>query len=211
MLDRLKRQWILHIKDNIPVYLLVLFIFITGIMAGTFTVISLPSSQKVGVSSFLREFFNSQQSLTINKWTIFRESLWQHFLGFFLIWLFGLISWGPPFVLGIIGIRGFSFGFTVGFMIEHYRIKGALFTLICILPQGIIYVPCYLVMGVIGINYSIHRFRKGGQGYRHDPYINEIGVYTRKSLSFLFLTLLGVLIETFIAPIFFPMFAWVFG
>ena len=52
----LKRQWVLHIKDNPVAYLLIIFVFITGIMTGTFTVISLSSQQKLNVSNFHRNF-----------------------------------------------------------------------------------------------------------------------------------------------------------
>src|SRR5690606_37260730 len=95
----LKRQWILHIKENPITYLLIVFIFTTGIMAGAFTVISLSSQQKLNVSIFLQEFFNSQQSLSINRWAIFKESLWKHFVTVFFIWFFGIFIWGSPFIL----------------------------------------------------------------------------------------------------------------
>ena len=48
--------------------------------------------------------FNSQQGVSINRWAIFRESLWQHFVTAFL----------------------FGFGLLYGVLlyINHYRDKG---------------------------------------------------------------------------------------
>lgn len=169
-------------------------------MTGTFTVISLSSQQKLNVSNFLQEFFNSQQGVSINRWAIFRESLWQHFVTAFFIWFFGLFIWGSPFILTTIGIRGFSFGFTIGFMIENYRIGGFLFSLVCILPQSIVYVPCYISMGIISMLFSL----KKDHGH------NKIGKYTAKIAIVFIVLLIGVLIETFASPFLFPLFIWIF-
>lgn len=210
MLEQLKRQWVLHVKQNTIAYLITLFVFITGIMAGAFTVLSLSSYQKVRVGNFLQEFFNSQQSYPINLWAIFSESLWQHFITAFFIWFFGLFIWGAPFILIILGIRGFSFGFTIGFMVENYRFGGFLFSLICILPQSIIYVPCYIGMGIIALLFSTMSFGKKGIQYRRGQGSNKISPYTVK-IAIAFLTLqIGVLLETFIAPFLFPLFLWIF-
>lgn len=210
MLDLLKRQLILHMKENTFIYLLMIFIFITGIMTGAFTVISLSTQQKVYTGNFLQEFFNSQLSIPINRWTIFRESLWQHFITTFLIWLFGLFIWGAPFILAIIGIRGFSFGFTIGFMVEYYRVGGFLFSLFCVLPQSIIYVPCYIGMGIMALLFSTMSFGKRGVYYTRQQRLNKIGQYTIKVVLAFLAILIGILIETFIAPLMFPLFTWIF-
>jgi len=198
--DILKRQWILHIKDNPITYLLVVFIFTTGIMAGAFTVISLSSQQKLNVGIFLQEFFNSQQSLSINRWAIFKESLWQHFVTVFFIWFFGIFVWGSPFILTIIGIRGFSFGFTIGFMVEYYRFGGFLFSLACILPQSLVYVPCYIGIGIISMLFSLKKNRRR----------EKVSQYTARIAIVFLILLIGVFIETFISPFLFPLFIWIF-
>ncbi|NLI59919.1 MAG: stage II sporulation protein M [Clostridiales bacterium] len=200
MLDVLKRQWVRHVKDNPITYLLIVFIFITGIMAGAFTVISLSSQQKIKVSNFLQEFFNSQQSFSINRWAILKESLWQHLITSLFIWFFGLFIWGIPFILLIVGIRGFSFGFTIGFMVEHYKFGGFLFSLICILPQSIIYVPCYIGMGIVAIHFSLNRIQRPKQ----------TGQYSTRIVIIFLILMLGVSIETFISPFLFPLFIWIF-
>jgi stage II sporulation protein M len=211
LFDELKRTWVLHVKKNSIAYLLTIFILITGIMAGAFTVISLPSQQKNYLSKFLQEFFHSQQNLPINHWAIFRHSLWQHFTTAFFIWIFGFFIWGSPFILALIGIRGFYFGFTIGFMVEHYKFGGVLFSLLCILPQSIIYVPCYIAMVIIALLYSTAGLGRGGFTYFRAQGRNNPGIYTTKLSLVFFILLIGVLIETFISPLLFPLFVWIFN
>lgn len=210
MLGQLKRQWLLHLKRNTLTYLLVVFVFITGIMAGAFTVISLPTQQRINVGNFLVQFFNSQQNLSVNRWSIFKESLWQHFITAILIWGFGIFPWGIPLVLAILGIRGFSFGFTIGFMVEHYRYGGVLFSLICILPQSIIYVPCYLAMGIVASLCSLINIGKKGMAYSPQERQKKIGLYTWKIAAIFAILLVGIIIETLISPLLFPLFIWIF-
>lgn len=210
MFDELKRTWILHVKKNSLAYLLTIFVLITGIMAGAFTVISLPSQQKNYLSNFLQEFYNSQQSISVNRWAIFREALWQHFITAFFIWIFGFFVWGGPFILAVIGIRGFYFGFTIGFMVEYYRFGGVLFSLFCVLPQSIIYVPCYIAMVIIALLFSVIGFGKGGVTYTREQRRSNSGIYITKMGLIFCVLLIGVAIETFIAPLLFPLFIWIF-
>jgi len=211
LFDELKRAWVLHVKNNSIAYLLTMFILITGIMAGAFTVISLPSQQKTYLNKFLQEFFSSQQNLPINHWAIFRQSLWQHFVTAFLIWVFGLFIWGAPLVLALIGIRGFYFGFTIGFMVEYYRFGGILFSFLCILPQSIIYVPCYIGMAIIALLFSTVGIGKGGIAYLKIKRHKNLGIYTTKQVLVFFFLLIGILIETFVSPLLFPLFIWIFN
>lgn len=179
-------------------------------MAGSFTVISLSSEQKVNVGNFIQAFFNSQESLSVDRGAIFKESLWQHFMSTFLIWIFGLFVWGLPFILVIMGIKGFFFGFTIGFMIQHYRFGGFLFSLICILPQSIIYVPCYIGMVIISLLFSLSNYGKNKGHYTRQQHNNRLGLYTRKMITGFTILLIGSLMETFIAPLLFPLFLWIF-
>lgn len=179
-------------------------------MAGSFTVISLSTEQKVDVGNFIQEFFNSQESLSVNRGAIFKESLWQHFVSIFVIWLFGLFVWGIPFILIIIGVKGFYFGFTIGFMVHHYRFGGFLFSLICIIPQSIIYVPCYIGMVIIALLFSLSGYGKNRIHYSKEQQKKRFALYTKKMLIGLIILLIGSLMETFIAPLLFPLFLWIF-
>src|SRR5699024_5166372 len=128
----------------------------------------------------------------------------------FFIWLFGLFMWGGPFILAIIGIRGFSFGFTIGFMVANYRFGGFLFSLTCIVPQSVIYVPSYIGMGITALLLSKESFGARGNYYMREQGRNRIGPYTIKIAIGLIAILAGVFIETFIAPLLFPLFVWIF-
>ncbi|NLJ41687.1 MAG: stage II sporulation protein M [Clostridiales bacterium] len=211
MLATLKRQWVVHIKAHTTIYLIILFVFISGIMAGAFTVLSLPPQQRLNTGNFLQEFFKSGQNLSINRWIIFKSALWQHLITILLVWFFSLFIWGSPFILVIIGIKGFSFGFTVGFMVEYYGFGGFLFSLLCILPQSLIYVPCYLGIGILSLLFSTLSLGGKNAYYSKHQRQNMIGSHTGKFLIAFLSLLVGIMIETFISPLFFPLFLWIFG
>lgn len=191
-------------------YLAVAFILVTGIMAGAFTVAQLSSSQKIYVGNYIHEFFNSQQSLSIDRGAIFRQVIWQHFWSIFLIWFLGMFFWSIPFILVIVGIRGFFLGFTVGFMVEHYRFGGFLFSLICILPQSFLYIPAYMIMGVYTTVFCIDNFKNRKTRYTGAQIKQKIGIHTTRILFFSLIILLGIIIETLVTPLFFPLFKWIF-
>lgn len=210
MLEYIRRDIVIHFRQNILIYLLVIFILITGIMAGAFTVVQLSSEQKLYVGNYIREFFNSQQSLPVDRGAIFRQGLWQHFWSVFFIWFFGMFFWGAPFILIIIGIRGFFLGFTVGFMVEHYTFGGFLFSLVCILPQSLIYLLAYLAMGIYTLVFCIDSFKNRKTRFTSSQIKQKIGIHTIRILLLFLVILLGITLETLITPLFFPLFTWIF-
>jgi len=180
-------------------------------MAGAFTVAQLSSEQKIYVGSYLKEFFDSQESLTIDRGVIFSQGLWNHFLAVFFIWFFGLFFWGMPFILIIIGIRGFFLGFTVGFMVGHYNFGGFLFSLICILPQSFLYLTAYTAMGIYSVIHCIDSFKNRKTRYSEIQIKQRIGMHTSRILFLSLFILLGIIIETLFTPLFFPLFTWIFS
>lgn len=179
-------------------------------MAGAFTVVQLSSEQKLYVGNYIHEFFNSQQALPIDRGAIFRQSLWQHFWSVFLIWFFGMFFWGLPFILITIGIRGFFLGFTVGFMVEHFNFGGFLFSLVCILPQSLLYLLAYLAMGIYTVVFCIDSFKIRKIRFTSAQIKQKMGIHTSRILLLFLVILLGIIVETFITPLFFPLFTWIF-
>lgn len=62
-----------------------------------------------------------------------------------LMWLLGLTVIGAPVVLGIVFLRGFVLGFTIGFMIDQLHFKGIILSLISVLPHNLLAVPAILL------------------------------------------------------------------
>lgn len=210
MLERIKSSIVFHVRQNLILYLIVFFAFLTGITSGAFTVSSMPTNQKDYLGGYIQHFFETITTYPINRFSIFQESVLKHIQTTFFIWLFGLFFICIPFALIVIGMQGFFTGFTIGFLVGHYGFGGFLFSLICILPQTLIYVPCIIGMGVFSLSFALKNFKKRKLSYSRNEKFKNMAPYTVEHL-FCFLVLFsGSLFETFITPLFFRLFQWVF-
>ncbi|NLA85651.1 MAG: stage II sporulation protein M [Clostridiales bacterium] len=211
MLRHWKMESKLHVQNNIALYLIILFAILTGIASGLFTASSMSGIQKSALGSFLETFFQQYTILPFDKTSVFLKSLWQNIQSVFLIWLSGLFVFGIPFIILIVGMRSFFISFAISFIIGHYYFGGLLFTLLCILPQTLIYLLCYLIIGTLAMENALKRL-KNRKFYHFREQKNRIYViYTLKILIVFFLLTFGNVIEAFISPVFFGLFRWVFS
>ncbi len=202
MWSKIKYNIFNHIRRNLLLYIIVLFSFLVGIATGAFTVSSLSDLEKEELISFLDNFFSILGNQEINASMVFKQSLINNIQTLALIWILGITIIGIPVILFIIGVRGFVIGFTVGFLINEFGIKGLFFVLTGILPQNLIMIPILIAIGVIGINYSIliikNRRKTNIPERRGSPFI----MYTA-NLWLLFIPLLiATFIEAFLTPVF---------
>jgi len=168
------------------------------------------SDQKSALGGYLEAFFQHTSQMPINKSAVFWQSVWQNFQSTFLIWLAGLFMFGMPFVILFVGIRSFFIGFALGFLISQYRFGGILFTLVCIIPQTLVYLPSVLGIGVIALEYSIERLKNRKNIMSREQMKRNMGNYTLKILVLFLALVAGSLIEAYISPVFFGLFRWVF-
>src|SRR5690554_2507335 len=145
-----------HIKTNIPYYFIVLLFFATGIVAGTYTVKALPDLQKIDLMEYLEGFFQILKSQEIDNHQLFIQSLLNSIKIFIPILLLGLTMIGPPFILLLMGFRGFILGFTLGFVIDELALKGILFIILALLPHNLFYIPGLIGIGVTSISLSTY-------------------------------------------------------
>lgn len=211
MLKRLRIDIIQHIRQNIALYLIILFALLTGIASGSFTAGGMTETQRTGLGGYMNHFFAVSTNQPINKAAVFWESLWQHLRIVFLVWLAGLFFFGIPFIPLIIGFRSFFIGFTFAFLVSQYKLGGFLFALVCMLPQTIIYVLCLTGIGVIALEFSIWKFKNRKISYSREQRIRSLKPYTFKIIIFFVLLTAGSLIEAYVTPSFFSLFRWVFN
>ncbi len=210
MIRRLKADIMLHIQKNITLYLIILFAILTGIASGIFTAYSMTIEQKYALSNHLKVFFQYQTYEPISKISIFWKSFKQNFQYSILIWIAGLVIFGAPVIILLIGVRSFFIGFTFGFLLERYNIGGFLFTLLCILPQSIIYMAGFLFLGVIAMEKSLTRFKRRKVTLPKEQVKQETLFYFTKILVILIVLSIGNIMEAYIGPAFFSLFKWVF-
>ena len=210
MLRRLKTDIRFHVQNNLTLYLIILFAILTGFTSGIFTAGAMSGDQRIALGSYLENFFKQESLTVVNGSSIFLQSLWQNFKITFLVWLSGMFLFGIPLIFLLIGIRSFFIGFTVGFIIGQYHFGGFLFSVICILPQSLIYLSSFLFIGVSAMENAVERLKNRKITLSREQLKKAMKSYTRKILVLFLILILGSLVEAFIIPIFFNLFRWVF-
>ena len=201
---KLKTDIMLHIENNILLYLLIIFTFITGVAAGGFTINYIAPERQEHLAQYLYDHsYLLKNQAHVNKSVIYLNSVLQNVKTAFFIWFFGLYYVCIPLMLITVGFRGFLLGFTVAFFIDYYGFNGFLFIISCILPQCFIYVPCIVVMGIISLQYGIHSFKNRKIYYNKQVKFQRMAAYTWKFLLIIILFLIVGLYETFVVPFIF--------
>lgn len=190
-----------NIKENIGVYFIIILFFSIGLAVGGFTIKSLGSGDKQELLAYMNSFFKIYSGESVSGFTVFMQSAKNNFFSILIIWILSLTIIGVPALLIVIGFRGFILGFSIGFFIEGMGLKGLVFSLVGIIPQNIIYIPCILISGALSLTFSISVIKKkrskgfyGQSGSMVMPYSITIGII-------FLITLLGSLVEGFISPL----------
>jgi stage II sporulation protein M len=194
----------LHIRENIALYLLVVFVFITGVAAGGFTVSSISAEQRLYLADYLQGYsYILGNQPHVDRPMIFIKAMLQNVQTAFFIWLFGLSYLSTPLVLITVGIRGFFLGFTVAFLIDYYAFNGLFMVLTCILPQSFIHIPCLMVMGVLALQFGIERFKIRKLPHLKQMRLRRIAPYTFKFVLIIIAFFISSLFEAFVVPLVF--------
>lgn len=192
-----------YLKANIVSYFFIILIFVIGVVVGALAVKILPDEQKNELISYLRIFFmglSQGTEGTISTENMIGMVMFNNAKTVVLIWILGFTIVGIPFVLFIIFTRGFIIGFTVGFLVNEYVMKGLLFALASVLPHNLFAVPAILVMGVSATTFSLMLVRRKTYGKTNIWY--EAMRYSILCMIMLAVILFASLIEVYISPVF---------
>jgi len=196
-----------HFLQNIVLYIIVTLSFTIGVSTGALTVNALNGTQNEELMNYLNDFFRMVSEQNINNLEILKISVSNNIKQVIFLWIFSITVIGIPFILILIGIKGFVTGFTVGFLIKYFNAKGILFSIVGIFPQSLIMVPCYVLLGVMGINYSVSTLKNNkksnrtGRLRKEDVKAKFLLYSTMVIIIFCILTL-GSIVEAYISPVF---------
>ncbi|KAB3537403.1 stage II sporulation protein M [Alkaliphilus pronyensis] len=191
-----------HIKENFLLYSIILFCFLIGISVGAFTVKVVNVHQKQELISYLRSFFHLLDESSLTGVEIFKESFSNSFQLLFLSWFMGLLLIGVPLIFMIIVFRGFVIGFTVGLIIEEFKLYGVLLFILAIFPQNILLIPLYIVAAVTSVSFAIMIIKGKFNKAKGLNYGRLFLIYTLTYLGILLIVVLSSFIEAFIVPFF---------
>lgn len=142
---------------RLPLFLGVSFLLVMGLVFGAVAVQTLPEHQQEDLTSYLQNFYATfpQEIEVSNQRLLARQGMIDNILKTTgLMWLLGLTVIGAPFILGLIFLRGFVIGFTVGFLIEQMVLRGVVLSVASVLPHNLLIVPAILLGGGATLSFS---------------------------------------------------------
>lgn len=188
-----------HIRDNISIYTFTMVLIFIGIFFGAIIVNSLSLDQKNDLYLYLNRFFGqiSTEQIT-SSLDLFSQSF-THYLKYIgLLWMLGISVIGLPIILILLFLKGVVIGFTVGFLVSQMGFKGFLLALVSVLPQNLILVPAFLIIGVASISFSLRMIRI--QLTKTEPFIPLLTRYSMLMLGIIGLLILSSTVEAYISP-----------
>lgn len=187
------------LRENKGYFFVVLIIFCLGISFGLYTVKCMGAADKSDLMSYFSSFTNSIENESINYGSLLFEVIKKNIILIAPIIIFGMTFFGDPIILIIVLIKGFILSYTFSFLTTTFEGKGVGLAIMAIIPQNLIYIPCIILLSVIGIELSTNKFKehffKSGKNKKN--VFNEV-LY--KYLLICLLFTLGVFIETYISP-----------
>lgn len=149
IVDIIKR----HIQKNLKQYLIISIIFIIGILLGVIFINNVNSSEQKEISEYINNFIEALKSnYTIDTNELLKSTIINNVIIAVALWFIGSTVVGTPVVYGIIGVRGFSLGYTISAIVATLGVwKGILFGVITLFFQNIIFIPCILALAVSGM------------------------------------------------------------
>ena len=76
------------------------------------------------------------------------------------MWILGISIIGLPVIFIMVFLKGIVVGFTVGFLVNQMGINGFFLSFVSVLPQNILLIPAYLIMGTCAIAFSMRLIRQ---------------------------------------------------
>lgn len=192
------------VKNKIPLLVFITLIFVFGIGFGSIAVKTVDYSIKQDLFKYFNDFVRGFEQVDYQQSTFVNESIKFNLLNILVIWVFGFSVVLMPLIPVLVFFKGFVLGFTIGFLVSEYNIKGIIISIVTIFPQNIFIFPVYILAGLIAISFTFHviRYYRGRERYFLQDFID----YSLRMLVLAVVLLGGTLVETYISP---RLFAWI--
>lgn len=203
MLGYLRQNVGVYLKANIVAYFFMILIFVIGIVVGALAVKILPDEQKAELINYLHIFFtglSQGNEDNVSSGNMIGMAMFNNTKTVVLMWILGFTIVGIPFVLFMLFTRGFIIGFTVGFLVNEYVMRGLLFAFASVLPHNLFAIPAILVLGVSATTFSLMLVRRKTYGKINIWY--EAIRYSIVCMIMLAVMLFAALLEVYISPVF---------
>ncbi len=189
-----------YIVNNRMKYIFACICLVFGIVIGSLLAVFMDSEGFTSLGIYMNNFVSAHILQPISRKSVFNFSVYNNFKIILLMWISGFGVFFIPLGLAQLIAKGYKIGFTTVFLTQLYGVKGALFSLISVIPQMLLLIPTLLTYTVFNINFAfeLRRIRQHGQTFLSNKDL------CLKNLAFLSLTIVILvvcsLIDTFVIP-----------
>ena len=192
-----------HLKEHSSLYLFIVVLFFMGVIFGAIVVNSMNFSQKQDLFVYLSRFFGQvEEGQFANSKDIFFQSYFLNIKYVLLMWVLGISIIGVPVILILLFLKGVVVGFTVGFLVNQLSWKGFLLSFVAILPQNMIAIPAYIIIGTLSVAFSLKMIRQQFVKRIQEPFFQQFIKYSMAMGLICLLLVAASLIEAMLSPIF---------
>lgn len=178
----------------------VLLVFTAGIVIGSWACRALNEGQRAELTTYLQGFLR-----TVDRYApaggqveVLRASLGLNLRTLLAIWLGGALVIGVPLVILLVFGRGFSIGFTVGFLASQSGVKGVLFALGAVLPHNLLAVPAVFVGAIASLSFAGKVWENRRR--RSSSLAPDVAAYLALGITLACLLGLASAVEAYVSP-----------
>lgn len=189
----------LNKKENKVFCLMVFIFFCVGIVLGTYIVRYMNTKDATDLTSYFSTFTESIVKQPVNNHILLFNVLKKNLISITIIIALSFTIFGTPIILLVNLIKGFTLGYTFSFLLLSFEGKGLWLALASTIPQNIIYIPCFIALSIVGIEFSSIKLK--------DKFFNKGKVNTivereliLKIGVFACIFIIGTFIEAYLCP-----------
>jgi len=204
MLTSLRQNLVAYFRVNLALYFFIILLFVVGVVFGALAVKTLGEEQKAELITYLQVFFqglNKGQATGVDTGLVVKQAVFNNIKTVVIIWLLGITVIGVPVILFIVFTRGFVVGFTVGFLVDEYLLRGVAFAIAAVIPHNFLVLPAVIISAVSGVSFSLLIIKKRFRHHRVNL-TQEFMSYTGLSFIMLLIIITGGMVEGYITPVF---------
>lgn len=149
-----------YFKTNKLIFLTVIFVFIFGVVAGGYSLVTVPGEDLSHIRDYTDRFFSTILINPSDFKAVFLKNFFDDFKLITLIWISGFFVFLTPVSLIQLFFKGFRTGFTIAYLTGVYKLKGITFSLLNYFTGNLIFLPLIIFFTVYSIKNAVKKYRR---------------------------------------------------